>query len=120
MGYNTSRLLTKYRRKYERIKVNIPAEIIIKSLNKNRIFDKGKITIKDLSESGTFITNIKLNKNCLPAEPFICELRIFEGKFKDINLKGEPVRIGNNGDLYLGLALTDVPEEYRRRIAAVS
>ena len=120
MGYDFSQLRYIRKRRKERIEVNIPAEIIIRSANGKRIFDKGKITIKDMSESGTFITNIKLDKNCLPAKPFICELRIFGGKFKGINLKGEPVRIGNNENLYLGLALADVPEEYRNRIAAAA
>ena len=120
MKYDFSSIHIIHKRQSERIEVNIPARIKLKSTNSRKLFDKGSIMIKNISKSGVLITDIKLKKNCLPLKPFICELSIFNGRLKGIRLKGEPVRIGNNGDLHLGLSLADVPERYMKEMMSVN
>jgi hypothetical protein len=105
MGYDASKLRRIYRRKSERITVNIPAEITIKSPDARKIFTRGRVTIKNISDVGVLITDIRLKNNCLPIKPFICELYILGGKFKKKNLIATPVRIMNDGKLCLGLAI---------------
>lgn len=116
MKYDFSRIKHFRRRKIERIKVNIPAEIIIRSLNRDKVFDKGKITIRNINEKGILVTDIKLKKNCIPLKPFICELRIFKGKLKGINFLAEPVRVGISDNIHLGLVFAGLPEKHRERI----
>jgi hypothetical protein len=120
MGFDYSGLRRIHRRKHRRVIVNLSGQITIKKKQTSEVFDTGTAVIKDLSPGGGFLTGIKLSKDSLPACPFQCELKIIEGKLKGMSLKGNPVRLKCNGDLFIGLEFFETSGEQRHRLAGIA
>ena len=119
MGFDYSRLRRIHRRKYKRTDVNISSELIIRKMHSNDVFDSGTAVIKDISQSGTSISELQLEGGSLPAAPFFCELKVTEGLLKNMTFKANPVRIRSNGQFFLGLEFYKIPREQARLIATL-
>ncbi len=119
MGFDYSRLRRIHRRKHKRAPVNIPGEVIIRKKLDNEVFDSGTAVIKDISPTGTNISDFQLEGGSLPAAHFVCEFKVTEGILKNIVLIANPVRIKSKGSFMLGLEFEKLSREHARLIASI-
>ena len=119
MRYDVSRLYTRYRREYERKKVNIPTKVIIKCKRTNKVYNSGTAIIKNISRGGVLISNLKLLRNCLPINPFVCEIKVIKGVLKGCNIIGAPARITNNDGMNLGIRFGYISSECKEKIMSI-
>ena len=120
MNYDFSKLHTRYRREHERKEVNIPTKVVIRTKKDNKIFNKGTAVIKNISEGGALISNMKFSKNCLPINPFTFELKLNGGGFKNCTMTGNPVRVTSNDEMNLGVVFENISDACKEKIRVLS
>jgi hypothetical protein len=78
-------------RQSNRAPVAIPADIKLLTSD-GKVFDAGTATVMNVSPSGALLGDIKLPKNCYPAEPFTLEVVMKGGDYEGIGIEALPVR----------------------------
>lgn len=107
LGYDLDKIKFRHNRQYPRILLNLPAQIEIE-LPDHIIIDKGTAKIKNLSLGGARLSEVKLDKDSLPIEPFYILIRPKGVTFKNEPLRGQIVRLTMNGRLELGVRFENV------------
>ena len=78
-------------RQTKRAPVAIPADIKLLT-GDGKVFDAGTAMVMNVSPSGALLGDIKLPKNCYPAEPFTMEVVMKGGDYDGIGIEALPVR----------------------------
>jgi transcriptional regulator with XRE-family HTH domain len=107
LGYDLDKIKFRHNREYPRVPINLPAQIEIQ-LTGNVIIDRGTAKIKDLSLGGACLTELKLERDSIPIEPFWILIRPKGVVFKEEPLRAQIVRMTMNGRMELGVRFDNV------------
>ncbi len=119
LGYNVDIVHRPFHRDFDRVTVNAPAEIEIRT-DKLGLFGRGIATVKDISGSGALLTDIIFPHQSLPLESFRIQVFINDnGSLQGVTAEGYAVRIAGsdtNGNLEFGIHFTQLEDEHKKRI----
>jgi hypothetical protein len=107
MGYDFNRIKHRHRRKHTRRDVSTGTRVSIYRRD-GTLYDEGTGVINDIGSAGASVSNLKLSRGSLPAEPFGMMLRPQRGPLKFQELRGRVARILVRDELVLGLTFENV------------
>jgi hypothetical protein len=109
-----------HRRLAPRYPVSMPAKVAIFRRSDPQDLSWGHAMLRNISLTGAFLDDIRLEAQSIPAEPFRLMLEIEEDPFKNWKARCQVVRLSSNGVLSAGVRFEELEEESRRQIALVA
>jgi transcriptional regulator with XRE-family HTH domain len=107
LGYDLDKIKFRHNREYPRIPTALPAQIEVELPDKV-IVDRGTAKIKNLSLGGARLTEIKLEKDSIPIEPFFLLVHPKGVAFKSEPLRAQVVRLTMNGRVEFGVKFQNI------------
>ena len=108
-----------HKRRWPRISADWPValKVLLRGQSGRADADTGIGTIRDVSQGGAFLSDIRLKRGALPVTPFALELKVKDGKGAGLSAKCRPVRIETNGGLGMGIEFIHLPGGQAKRLA---
>lgn len=114
LAYDLDKIKFRHNREYPRVPVNLPATVEIELPDKV-VVDRGTARIRNLSLGGARLTEMKLEKDSIPIEPFFVAIRPKGIVLKD-PLMARIVRIEMNGRVEFGVNFQNVDASMAKTI----
>lgn len=116
LKYNFLELYKKHKRRWERIDVGVPVRVEIRLKKSNKLWDRGKAKIYNISGGGALIGDIKLSKKqSIPLDSHIIKIEFIDRQKGD-KLIGQPIRIESNGRLGFGIEWREISQRERLKL----
>lgn len=104
LGFRFERLKYIHRRRFERKRVQLEADLLIFGADGSEI-DRGRCIIDDIAVCGASLVRVELRNSCLPLRQVTLSLRLQLKQNKTLELRGVVVRLREDGDVMkLGVA----------------
>lgn len=114
LNYDLEKIKFRHNREGARVPVNLPATVEIE-LPDRVVVDRGTARIRDLSLGGALLTEMKLERDSIPIEPFFVAIRLKGITLKD-PIRARIVRMKNNGRLEFGVQFDAVDQALTKTI----
>jgi len=118
LDYDFANLRRIHRRRFERVRVQIRANISV-VLDGGQVFDKGDAIIMDLNPVGALLAYFHMPRNTVPIKPFELDIEIAEGDLAGLKLRGQVARMFFDRTLHIGVEFVDISDEDMQRIATM-
>ena len=92
-----------HQRRHPRVGVNLPARIQVYRLSAPRLRDLGWATVENISCGGAYLSQLRLEKGFIPAEPFRFLLEVNQSPLENWRAHCKVVRLESNGSLAAGV-----------------
>ena len=119
LGYDFRRLKFNHHRRYERNSVKIPTSVTLFQTG-DRVCDKGRATITDISHCGARITGLLFGRGYLPFGPLVVVLQPRGGALRGVLLRGRIVRVGQGPATEYGVNFEDLTPIAQERLLQVA
>jgi hypothetical protein len=108
------------RRRYPRKDTSVPAELWVYADGGGR-YDFGKAILTNVSLSGALLRALIFAHQSLPAQPHTIGIRLLEGRAKDLEILGRPVRLARTpgGGLEVAIEFLRVEEAQLRELRKI-
>ena len=108
-----------HKRRWPRMPADWPVavKVLLKGQSGRADADTGVGTIRDVSQGGAFLSDIRLKRGALPVTPFALEVKVKDGKGAGLTAECRPVRIETNGGLGMGIEFIHLPAKQAKRLA---
>jgi len=109
-----------HQRRYPRVGVNLPARIQVYRLSAPRLRDPGWATVKNISCGGAYLSQLRLEKEYIPAEPFRFLLEVNQSPLENWWAHCKVVRLESNGSLAAGVQFVRLSKANLKAIETVT
>jgi len=99
LGFDFNRIKHPHRRRYPRQSSHVPSELMIYT-PAGTLLEQGAAVIRDLSEGGALLTDVRLPSERLPIAPFTIGLK---APGLAMEMRGRVVRLNTRNRLTLGI-----------------
>ncbi len=108
-----------HHRQWPRINLNLPADITVYRLRAPRLGKRGKANLENISCGGAYLSQICMEKNELPAEPFKIILEVDQPLLQGFRAHCRVVRLRSNWLLASGVEFVKLSKLNRRKIEKI-
>jgi len=109
-----------YQRRWSRVEVNLPARVAVFRRRDPEHRAWGAAVVRDISQGGAFLANLRLDDGAIPAEPFRILIQVDEPPLLLWTAECQLVRLQSNGSLSAGVRFVNISESCRQKIAELA
>ena len=109
-----------HRRRWPRLRLNLPAKIRVYRLRKPQGRDLGKATVENISQGGAFLSGIETDKRELPCEPFQISMDVDQEPLRHWRADCKIARLMSNGSIAAGVQFVRISKSNLEMIQALS
>jgi len=106
-----------HKRKHPRVPANWPAALKLSVKGQAKPAAAGAATVRNLSRGGAFLSDIRLSRGSLPAQPFTLEFKVRKGAASGLAATCRPVRIETDEKLGMAVEFLHLPSRGEERLA---
>ena len=110
----------KHERRWPRVGVNLPGKIGVYSLRSPQNRDSGKGVVENISCGGAYLSELQLDNERLPGEPFRFFLEINQSPLENWRAHCKVVRLHSDGTLAAGVQFIKLTKVNRSMVEEVS
>ncbi len=109
-----------HRRKWPRLRAQLPARIKVYRLRMPARKDLGKAMVENISRGGAYLTGIEMEGGEIPCEPFHVLMEVNQEPLKDWRAHCKVARLQSNGSITAGVQFVRISESNLEKIQVLA